>query len=80
MRRDTIEGLVILGLSLVGLWFVYFVNTSGTFDYLGDQLSGQGMGELCSSPQNCQEFCQSSRGRCQLYCQQNPTNSLCETL
>jgi len=80
MQSDAVKGIIILILSLAGLGFVYYVNVYGTLDYLADQLAGEGMGELCSSPENCQEFCQSNMGRCQLYCQQNPTNPLCKTL
>ena len=78
--NDRTIGIILGILVLSALGFVYFVNTSEVFDYLGDQLAGEGMGELCSSRENCQKFCQTSMGRCRVYCQQNPTNSLCRTL
>lgn len=80
MRGDALRSVIILILSAVALGFVYFVNTRGTLDYLANTLEGNGMGSLCSSPDDCRKFCQNSMGRCHVYCQDNPANRLCQTI
>ncbi len=41
---------------------------------------GEKLGSLCSGEDSCQFFCNTNRGRCTDYCQNNPENPLCQKL
>lgn len=66
-------GILLLSISL-------FVNINDSFDFIADPLYGEGLGNLCSSPSECQNFCQDNRGRCDEYCRENPSNIFCSSL
>ncbi len=70
--------LAVIGIVLLGISF-YF-NVSGVLEPLADTLKGEGLGALCSSEEECREFCSSSRGICGDYCKENPSNELCNKL
>jgi|TARA_B100000315_G_C14570631_1_gene585277 hypothetical protein len=73
--------LVVLVVSIVLLLgFVFYVNLYNPFSSLENPFVGEGLGTLCFSPEKCQEFCQDNRGRCNDYCESNPTNLLCDEL
>lgn len=75
--QDKTTGIIIILLSIVLLGSVFFVNVNDSFSFLADPQIGEGLGTLCSSSADCQDFCQDSMGRCNEYCQGNPSNPLC---
>ena len=86
MEKDVTIGIVILILAILLLGFTYTVNdtdmfnVSNIFNFLNEPLLGEGLGPLCSSLSDCQDFCFTNRGRCNSYCQANPTNEICDLI
>jgi len=39
---------------------------------------GKGLGNLCSSEENCKEFCLNNQFACEVHCIKNPENSFCK--
>jgi hypothetical protein len=66
--------------ALVALGFSLFMNIYEPLEYLNNPLYGQGLGNLCDNEDSCKAFCDTSRGRCENYCQENPSNEICENL
>ena len=81
MEREVKIGIVILIISLFLLGIVYFINETNILGFLNKPItSGEGLGPLCPSLSKCQDFCLTNRGRCNSYCQANPTNKICDLL
>jgi len=80
MEKDTILAIILGILAVLALGFVFFVNAGDSFSFLADPLSGDGFGTLCSSAQDCDDFCNNNFGQCSEYCQSNPENPLCDTV
>jgi len=80
MPSDKLITIIILVLAISGLVFVFFVNINDSLAFLADPLVGDGLGTLCSSETECENFCQNNHGRCDDYCSNNPTNKLCDIL
>jgi len=78
--EDKALGILIVVLSLLALGVSFYMNVNDSLEFIADPLYGEGMGNLCSSPEECAKFCQDNRGRCNTYCNENPTNSLCGSL
>ena len=72
--------LIIVILALVALGFVLFMNIYEPLAYLDNPVFGYGLGNLCNGEENCRIFCNDNRGRCIRYCQENPSNGLCNIL
>lgn len=72
--------IIIILISILLLGTSFFLNTSNKLSYLENPDFGEGLGKLCDSKEDCQEFCQSSMGRCIQYCQEVPENELCNEL
>jgi len=73
-------GILLLVISLVLLGIVFYINVNNSFSSLANPLTGEGLGNLCSSEEDCKEFCNDNSGRCNDYCGENPFNILCDTL
>lgn len=73
-------GITILISAVLLLGVTYAVNAANLFRFLDEPLIGGGLGPLCSSLSDCQDFCHTSKGRCDSYCQANPTNRICYLL
>jgi len=72
--------IIIIVVSTLLLGVSFFMNVNDTLSFIADPLYGEGFGNLCSSPSECQEFCEDNRGRCNEYCQENSINPLCDDL
>jgi len=73
-------GIVILFIAILLLGFTLIVNLTNAFSFLDKPLIGKGLGPLCSSLSDCEDFCLNNMGRCNSYCQTNPSNKICELL
>ena len=80
MQRDTKIGIIMLVLAIIGLGFVLYINIYDVLVFLDNPLAGNGLGELCDGKEDCISFCRNSMGRCNVYCRENPSNTLCEAL
>ena len=77
MEKDVKIGIAILIISILLLGFTFIVNVTNAFSFLDKPIIGKGLGPLCSSLSDCQNFCQNSLGLCNSYCQANPANKIC---
>ncbi|MBM3233369.1 hypothetical protein FJZ18_04355 [Candidatus Pacearchaeota archaeon] len=85
----TILAIIVFALVVTGAAFVAYkqlTQTKSSEDSLGTSSSPplptsqeQGLGSLCSSEADCQQFCQNNRGRCESYCR-GKTIELCRKL
>lgn len=86
MEKDVKIGIVILIIAILLSGITYVVNSAnlydaiGFFSFLNKPLMGEGLGPLCSSLSDCQNFCHKNMGRCNEYCQANPTNKICDSI
>lgn len=82
MNKDAKIWVVMIILSLFALLVVFYINFTQALNFLSDPLYGEGLGNLCPSEDGCREHCfvLGNRGRCDEYCQLNPSNPLCEKL
>ena len=78
--EDKKLGVVLLAIAILLLGFVFYINVSNAFGSLANPLAGEGLGSLCSNEEYCTNFCLNNRGRCDFYCQENPSNELCSKL
>ncbi len=51
--RDKTLGIVLLVIAVILLSIVFYVNVSNKLDSLADLLIGEGLGLVCSSPEDC---------------------------
>ena len=72
--------IAILILAVAALGFVFYINVYEPLAFLDDPLVGDGLGNICDSEESCRNFCHTSRGRCDKYCQENTSNELCGIL
>ncbi len=75
--QDSTKGILILILTIIALGFVFYINVNESLEFLADPLYGEGLGKLCSSLEDCKDFCHNNMGRCAKYCEANPTNKIC---
>ena len=74
-------GFIIVGIFMISaLGFSYFVNVNDFLNSLADQQFGGGFGTLCSSENDCRDFCITNMGRCRDYCRANASNPVCVKL
>lgn len=78
--QDKKLGIILLVIVVLLLGFVFYVNISNVLDPLANPLVGEGLGGLCSNEEDCIDFCHNNRGQCNNYCQENPSNELCNVL
>jgi len=77
--QDKQTAIIIVIISLILLTGVFFININDSLSFIS-KTTGDGLGTLCDSELSCKDFCQNNRGRCDTYCNQNPSNTLCSTL
>jgi len=70
--------ITIIALALLG--FTAVANTTGILDFLEIPLETGGLGNLCDSEEDCNEFCLNSRGLCEDFCESNPETKYCNIL
>ncbi|MBS3075783.1 hypothetical protein J4429_04975 [Candidatus Pacearchaeota archaeon] len=80
MKKDVITGIIILVLAILLLGFTFVVNVTNAFSFLDKPILGEGLGPLCSSLPDCQNFCLNSKGICNSYCRANPSNRICDNI
>ena len=80
MQKDAKTGIIILLLAITALGFVLYMNIYEPLAHLDNPLFGHGLGNLCDSEESCRIFCHDNKGRCNTYCQENPSNGLCNIL
>ncbi len=80
IQRDAKTGIIVLLLAIVALGFVLYMNIYEPLAFLDNPLFGYGLGNLCDSEDNCRIFCHTNKGRCDKYCQSNPSNEVCNIL
>jgi hypothetical protein len=78
--NDKTLGIIILVAAIVLLGLTFYVNVTDALSFWDDPLVGEGFGTLCHSEEECRTFCHNNRGRCNEYCNENPTNELCDTI
>ncbi|MBI2045695.1 hypothetical protein HYT23_06560 [Candidatus Pacearchaeota archaeon] len=79
MKSSTIT-IILLAMAVILLGIVLFFNIYEPLSYLDNPLVGNGLGKLCSSGEDCRNFCNNNMGRCNNYCQENSGNLLCDKL
>ncbi len=80
MEKDVRIGIVILILAILLLGFTGIINFTNAFSFLNKSIVSEGLGPLCSSLSDCNDFCHTNRGLCNEYCKANPTNKICDLI
>lgn len=80
MEKDVKIGVVILILAILLLVATGIINATNAFSFLNKPIVSRGLGPLCSSVADCQNFCYTSMGLCEEYCKANPENKICDLI